>query len=110
MLLPGKNNAAIVSNRADVQPGKPAAQMMGLQSRVVEVFRHAPQGRLDLRLQRGIFSDQTAKRPFKFRREDEFAHGSLGRAQTGNDIFNGPALELASTKSLDRKSTRLNSS
>ena len=102
MFLSGKNDAAIVSNGTGVLSGKLAAQMMGLQSRVVEIFRHGPQGRLDLRLHRGIFSGQTAKRPFKFRREDKFAHGLFGRAQTGNDIFNGPALELAGAKSLGR--------
>jgi len=76
--------------------------MMCLQTRVVEIFRHPQQGSLDLRLQRGIFSGETAKCPFKFRREDEFAHGSLGLAQTGDDTFSGLTLELAGAKSLGR--------
>ena len=98
MFLTGENNAAIIGDGTSVQPGKPTAQMMGLQSRVIEIFRHAPQSRLDLWLQRGVFRSQTAERPFKFRREDKFAHGSFGRAQTGDDTFNGLALELAGAK------------
>jgi hypothetical protein len=102
MFLSGKNDTTILSNGTGVQSGKLAAQMMGFQSRVVEIFRHAPQGRFDLRLQRGILPDHTAKRPFKFRREDKFAHGSFGRAQTGNDTFSGLTLELAGAKSPGR--------
>jgi hypothetical protein len=76
--------------------------MVRLQSGIIGIHRQASQSRLDLRLQRGIFSGETAKRPFKFRREDKFAHGSFGRAQTGDDTFSGLALELAGAKSLGR--------
>jgi hypothetical protein len=54
-----------------------------------------------LRLQRGIFPDQAAERPFKFRRKDEFAHGSFAVAQPGDHIFGGLALEFAGAKGFD---------
>jgi hypothetical protein len=100
MLLPGKDDATIVGSRTGVQSGKLAAQMMGLQPGIVQIFRHAPQRRLDLRLQGWIFPDQTAESPFKLWRRNEFAHGSLGRTQTGNNIFNALAFKFASAKSL----------
>jgi hypothetical protein len=101
MFLFGKDNPAIVSDRASKKARKLSAQMMGFQARVVEVFRHAPQRRFDLRLQRGIFPDYPAERPFKFRREDEFAHGLLALAQPGDDTFGGLAFEFAGTKGFD---------
>jgi hypothetical protein len=101
MFLFHKNNPAVVTGGTRVESGQLSAQVMRLQSGVVEVFRQAPQGRLDLRLQRGIFSDQTTERPIKSRSEDKFAHGSFTVAQMGNDTSGRLALEFAGTKGFD---------
>jgi hypothetical protein len=101
MFLFCKNNPAIVTGGTRVQSGQLPAQMMRFQTGIVEVFRHAPQGDFDLRLQRGIFPDQTAERAFKPARRNKFAHGSLGFAQTGDEIFSRLAFEFAGAKGFD---------
>src|SRR5487761_2159349 len=65
MLLLGKHNPAIVSDGTGMESGQLAAQVVGLQARIVKVCRHAAQGVFDGGLQRGIFSGQPTKRPLK---------------------------------------------
>jgi hypothetical protein len=96
-----KNNPAVVTGGTCVKSGQFPAQMMCFQTGIVEIFRHAPQGRFDLRLQRGIFPDQTAECPFKPGRRNKLAHGSLGFAQTGDEIFSRLAFEFAGAKGFD---------
>ena len=92
MFLLGKNNPAIVSRRTREQACKLAAQPVRFQTRVGEVFGHALECRSNLRLQRGILGGQTAESALESRREYEFVHGLLGRAQTGNDTADGSGL------------------
>jgi hypothetical protein len=96
-----KDNPAIVTGGTRVKPGQLPAQVMRFQAGVVEIFRHAPQSDFDLRLQRGIFPDQTAERPFKPGRRNKFAHGSLGFTQTGDEIFRRLAFKFAGAKGFD---------
>ena len=95
VLLFGKDNPAVVSHGTGVQADQLAAQVVGFQARVGKVFRHAPQGGFNLRLQRGIFPREPMERALEFRRENEFAHGSFAVAQAGYDAFGGLRLELA---------------
>ena len=44
-----------------MKPGKLAAQVMGFQTGIGEIFRHAPQRLLNLRLQRRVLADHTAE-------------------------------------------------
>jgi hypothetical protein len=78
-----------------VQAGKLAAQVMGFQARVGQVFRHALQGGFNLRLQHGIFPREPMERALEFRRENEFAHGSFAVAQAGDDAPGGLRLQFA---------------
>ena len=87
MFLSGENNPAIVADGTGVESFQLAAQVMRFQPGVADILGHAPQGGFDLGLERGIFSEQAPERALKPGREDEFAHGSLGRAQTGDDAF-----------------------
>jgi hypothetical protein len=84
-----------------MESGQLPAQVVRFQAGIVEVLRHAPQGRFNLRLQRGIFPDQTAERPLKLGRRNKFAHGSFGFAQTGDEIFSRLAFEFAGAKGFD---------
>lgn len=84
MFLFRKNNSTIVTSGTRVKPIQPPAQVMRFQTGIIEVFRHAPQGSLDLRLQCGAFSDQATKGAFELRRQNKLAHGSLGFAQAGD--------------------------
>jgi len=93
-----KDNPAVVGHGTGVQAGKLAAQVMGFQARVVEIFRHALQGRFNLRLQRGIFAREPMERPLKLWRENQFAHGLFAVAQAGDDAFGGLRFELAGTE------------
>ena len=61
MLPLRKNNPAIVSHGTGMKPGKLAAQVMGFQTGIGEIFRHAPQRLLNLRLQRRVLADHTAE-------------------------------------------------
>jgi hypothetical protein len=51
-----------------------------------------------LQPQGGIFPDQTAERPLKPGRKNQFTHGSLGAAQSSNYGFHGHGFEPAGTK------------
>jgi hypothetical protein len=95
MFLLGENYPAIVSHGAGVQSGKLTAQVMGLQTRVGEIFSHAAERGFNLRLQRGMLGSQTAEGALKLGREGEFAHGSLGGAETGDDGVGGRGFEFA---------------
>ena len=98
MFLSGKDYPAVVADGTSVESLELSAQMVRLQPGIIDIHRHAPQSRLDGGLERGIFSNQATKRPFKAGREDKFAHGSLGGAQAGDDAFRRLRLELAGTK------------
>ena len=104
MLLPGKDNPAVVSDGTGVQASELTAEVMRLETGIVGVVRQSPQGGFDLRLERGIFPDQASKRPFKPGREDEFVHSSFGRAQAGDDFVSGLAFEFAGAEGFDRLS------
>ena len=95
-----KNNPAVVGHGTGVQAGQLAAQVVGFQARIGKVFRHAPQGGFNLRLQRGIFPREPMECPFKLWRENQFAHGSFAVAQAGDDALGGLRLELADAQRL----------
>jgi hypothetical protein len=101
MFLFRKNNPAIVSGGTSVKPGQSPAQVMGFQTGLVEVFRHAPQGFLDLGSHSGVLSDQATECPLKLARRNKFTHGSLRFAQAGDETFSRLALEFAGAKGLN---------
>ena len=98
MFLPDENNPAVVADGTGVESLELSAQMVRLQPGIIDIHRQASQSRLNGWLERGIFPNQAAKCPFKAGREDEFAHGSLGGAQTGDDAFRRLGFEPAGTK------------
>ena len=77
MFLFRENDTEIVVDGTGVESGQLAAEMVGLQARIVHIRCQAAQCRLDLRLQRRVSPDQTTKCAFKPGRQDEFAHGLL---------------------------------
>jgi len=85
VLLPGKNNPAIVADRTRVESFELTAEVMRFQPGIADLRRHAPQGGFNLRPERGIFSHQTTERPLKPGRENKLVHGSLEVAQPGDD-------------------------
>lgn len=87
LFLLGKDDPAVVPGGTSMKPGELATQVMRLQAGIVDILGHASQSCLYLRLQRRIFPDQTAKRPLKTGREDEFTHALFGRAQAGDDAL-----------------------
>lgn len=90
-----EHNPAVVGHRAGVQPGKLAAQVMGFQARVVEVFSHALDGRFNLRLQPGILAREPMKRAFKSGRENQVVHGSFAATQAGHDALGRLGFQFA---------------
>ena len=100
MFLFRKNNPAIVSGGTSVKSGQSPAQVMRLQTGIIEVFRHAPQRYLDLGSEGGVFPDQPTEGPFKLGRRNKLAHGSLHFAQAGYETFSRLALEFAGAKGL----------
>ncbi len=98
MFVSGKNNPAVVGRRTGVESLELSAQMVRLEPGIIDIRRHAPQSGFNGRLQRGIFSNHAAERPFKPWRGDEFVHGSLGGTQAGDEAVRRLRLELASAK------------
>lgn len=54
----GKNNPAIVTSGTRVKSSQRPAQVMRFQTGIIEIFRHAPQCHLNLRLKRGVFPER----------------------------------------------------
>jgi hypothetical protein len=96
-----KHNPAIVSGGTGMQPGQSAASSDAIQEGIIGVFRQAPQSRLDLRLQGGVFPDQATERPIKLVRENKPGHVSFALSQAGDDAFRRLTFEFAGAKSPD---------
>jgi hypothetical protein len=89
---PQNRHEALQDGRSDV----------GLEARVSDVVRHAPQDSFDLWLKRGIFPDHPTERPLESRRENQFVHGLLCSAKAGDNTRHRLAFQFAGTKGFDR--------
>jgi hypothetical protein len=65
MFLLGEDNPAVIANRTGMESFQMAAQMVRLQAGIIGILSQASQSHLNLRLQRGVFSNHAAERPFK---------------------------------------------